>query len=59
MTAKLDTEEALRTVYPDPGQTRGKVLPALDPPCEDLHRPLALSLHRHIAAGRARRCLAP
>lgn len=31
MPAKLDTEEALRTVYPDPGQTRGKVLSALDP----------------------------
>ena len=28
---ELKSEEALRTVYPDPGQTRGKVLSALDP----------------------------
>jgi hypothetical protein len=31
MSGNLKTEEALRTVYPDPGQTRGKVLAALDP----------------------------
>ncbi|HCX66630.1 pyridoxamine 5'-phosphate oxidase family protein [Parvibaculum sp.] len=31
MSGKLDTEEALRTVYRDPGQTRGKVLASLDP----------------------------
>ena len=30
MSGLLKTEEALRAVYPDPGQTRGKVLPALD-----------------------------
>ena len=31
MSAELKSEEALRTVYPDPGQTRGKVLHVLDP----------------------------
>lgn len=31
MSGELNSEEALRTVYPDPGQTRGKVLPLLDP----------------------------
>ncbi|MBX3445602.1 MAG: pyridoxamine 5'-phosphate oxidase family protein [Parvibaculaceae bacterium] len=30
MSGLLKTEEALRTVYPDPGQTRGKVLPMLE-----------------------------
>ena len=30
MSGLLKTEEALRAVYPGPGQTRGKVLPALD-----------------------------
>ena len=30
MPGPLKSEEALRTVYPDPGQTRGKVLPALE-----------------------------
>src|SRR5690606_17660550 len=30
MSGPLKSEEALRTVYPDPGQTRGKVLPALE-----------------------------
>ncbi len=31
MSDELKSEEGLRGVYKDPGQTRGKILPALDP----------------------------